>query len=416
MPWTIKKRDDEYCVYKKDADGNPTGDALGCHPTRSEAEKQIAALEANVEEMVQRSYVIAEFRGNFPAVETDPSVDQEALFASDDDPFFVTLPVARVGEVSANGLLYDEELVGEIQDQMLGKGGILGHIKKEERDSAFPIEDVDWVGSLYDGDTLWGKAYIPPGEVREFVRRLKARGGKLATSIYGPYAKHEVLSDGSYKLRGLRLETLDLAPADRAALKLGGGFAVTAQMETETEEEDEDQEDIEMEKEQLIAELTVADLPETLREQVIADYETEAETEGRIAELESERDEAQKRLSELEKEREQYLVKEFNAEVEKVVTELVDWKTEGEDAEKRVKMLRGQLRGRILAEMGDDKDVNGVSEVAQEVWEEEDMKLLAETVRDALSGGPAMVPGSGSENWRDELAEKAGEMRKERGI
>jgi hypothetical protein len=415
MPWTIKKRGEEFCVYKQDSDGDPTGEALGCHDTRGEAEGQIAALEANVEEMVKRSYVVAEFRGDFPAVETAPSVDQEALFTGDDDPFFVTLPVARVGEVSANGLLYDEELVGEIQDQMLGKGGILGHIKKEERDSAFPIEDVDWVGSLFDGDTLWGKAYIPPGEVREFVRRLKARGGKLATSIYGPYAKHEVLDDGSYKLHGLRLETLDLAPADRAALKLGGKFVVTAQMETETEEGEHDQED-EMDRDQIIAELTAADLPDTLREQVIADYEAEAENEDRIAELQRERDEAQERLAELEKEREQHLVREFNVAVDDAVAEIVDWSVEGEKAEQKVKMLKGQLKARILSEMGDDKDMERVSEVAQAAWEEEDMKLLAETVRDALTGGSAMVPGSGEENWRDELAENVKDLRKKRGI
>ena len=415
MPWTIKKRDDEWCVYKKDADGNPTGDTLGCHPTRSEAEKQIAALEANVQEMDQRSYVIAEFRGDFPAVETDPSVDQEALFASDDDPFFVTLPVARVGEVSANGLIYDEALVETVREQIVGKGGIMGHINTAERDTAFPVEDVDWVGARRQNGTVWGKGYIPPGEVREFVRRLKARGGKLATSIYGPYAERKIVGDGKWTAAGFRLESVDLAPADRAALKLGGRFAVTAQMETETKE-DEDQEDIEMEKEQLIAELTVGDLPDTLREQVIVDYQAEAESEGRIAELESERDKAQKRVAELDDRLAQFETEKFEAAVDGVIAEIVDWEVKGDDAKKRVKMLRGQLKTRILSEMGDDQDAERVKAVAQEIWEGEDMKVLAETVRDALTGGSATVGGKGSENWRDELAERAGDMRKERGI
>jgi hypothetical protein len=79
-------------------------------------------------------------------------------------------------------------------------------------------------------------------------------------------------------------------------------------------------------------------------------------------------------------------------------------------------MLRGQLKSRILSEMGDDQDAERVSEVATEVFESEDMKVLAETVRDALTGGSAMVPGNGDENWRDELAGKAKELRKERGI
>jgi len=396
MPWTIRKRGDEYCVYKRDGDGEPTGEALGCHESESEAEDQVAALEANVEEMV-RGYTIAEFRGSFPQITVDPGIDIDTLTAGDEDPFFVNLPVARVGEVSANGLFYDEELVGTIQEQMIGKGGLMGHIKDDERDTAFPIEDADWVGAHRENGTLWGKAYVPPGEVREYIRRLMARRGKLATSIYGSYAERDERDDGSWRAVGFELEQLDLAPADRAALKLGGRFAVTAQMKTETDnDEQEDPEDIQMEREELLKELTVADLPDTLREQVIADYEAEAENEDRIAELEGERDDAQKRASELEDRLAQFEAKQFEAAVDEAVAELVDWKIEGEKAEKRVNVLKSQLRGRILSEMGDDRDAERVDEVASEVWESEDMKVLAETIRDALSGGPGIVGNKGS--------------------
>lgn len=391
MPWTYRKRDSEWCVYKKNADGNPTGEALGCHDTKSEALAQIAALEANVEEMA-RSYVIAEFRGDFPEIAIDPRVDQDALFSRDEDPFFVTLPIARVGETSANGLHYDEALVETIREQMVGRGGIMGHISDDERDTAFPIEDVDWVGAQQENGTLWGKAYIPPGKVREFVRRLKARGGRLATSIYGPYASREELGDGAYRLMGFQLETLDLAPPDRAALNLGGRFTVTAQMIGETTEEDQDSEE-EMERAQLIAELTVADLPDTLREQVIAEHQAEADTENRIAELESERDDAQKRAQELETQVSEFQAHQFEAAVDGVIAELVDWKVQGDDAEKRVKMVKDQLKNRILSEIGDDRDAEKLPGVAKEIWESDDMKLLAETVRDALSGGPAVVGG-----------------------
>lgn len=46
MPYTIEKRDDEYCVYKKEND-EAVGDTLGCHATREKAAKQIAAIEAS---------------------------------------------------------------------------------------------------------------------------------------------------------------------------------------------------------------------------------------------------------------------------------------------------------------------------------------------------------------------------------
>jgi len=52
MPWMIAKRGEEYCVYKKGADGKPTGKTKGCHSTRKKAEGQMAALHANVMESV----------------------------------------------------------------------------------------------------------------------------------------------------------------------------------------------------------------------------------------------------------------------------------------------------------------------------------------------------------------------------
>lgn len=48
MPYIIQKNDkDEYCVYKKDEEGNPTGDSFGCHPTEEKAQAQIEAMYAN---------------------------------------------------------------------------------------------------------------------------------------------------------------------------------------------------------------------------------------------------------------------------------------------------------------------------------------------------------------------------------
>jgi hypothetical protein len=48
MPFKIRKRDDEYCVVKINADGSD-GDISGCHDTEEEAEAQLAALRINVE-------------------------------------------------------------------------------------------------------------------------------------------------------------------------------------------------------------------------------------------------------------------------------------------------------------------------------------------------------------------------------
>lgn len=330
-----------------------------------------------------RDYLAAEFRGNYPAIETDTRVDYDTLVSKDTDPFFITLPVARVGEVSANGLSYDEELVKAIQEQIIGKGGIMGHIKDEDRNSAFPIEDVDWIGVARQENTLWGKAYVPPGEAREYIRRLKARGGQLATSIYGAYDEREALNDDSHRLRGFRLESLDLAPADRAALRLGGQFAITAQMENT--------EDDMPTKAEIIAELTDKDVPQNLRNSIIKEWQKEHDEEKVVADLTKERDDAQTLVKELQEQIGKYKTAEFDASLDKTIAEHIDWNVKGDEAQKKVDALKGMYRSRILSELKEERDPEKVKKAADEVWEE--MKPLAETIRDALAGPAAIVSG-----------------------
>lgn len=54
MPFRIRKRDDEYCVIKINADDSD-GDVSGCHETREEAEAQLTALNINVTAEEDRS-------------------------------------------------------------------------------------------------------------------------------------------------------------------------------------------------------------------------------------------------------------------------------------------------------------------------------------------------------------------------
>jgi len=46
MPYNVVKTDgaDEWCVFKSDADKQPIGETLGCHPSKSKAQDQIAAI------------------------------------------------------------------------------------------------------------------------------------------------------------------------------------------------------------------------------------------------------------------------------------------------------------------------------------------------------------------------------------
>ena len=47
MPWKVVKQDKKFCVFKLDAESNPTGEALACHDTDDKAQAQMRALYAN---------------------------------------------------------------------------------------------------------------------------------------------------------------------------------------------------------------------------------------------------------------------------------------------------------------------------------------------------------------------------------
>lgn len=189
-------------------------------------------------EIIIREYSVGEFRGDFPNVDIAPGVDMDALKELDANPFFATLPIVpEVGAVSGNGLLYDEELVGSIERQINENrpGGIFGHLKETERDTAFPLPSGIWVGAKRIANTLWAKVYCPPGVGREHLRTLKALGGEIATSIYGKATRFEKVSEGVKRAVDFKLESLDFAPPSRAALRYGAVPHLTTEMETSQE-------------------------------------------------------------------------------------------------------------------------------------------------------------------------------------
>lgn len=49
MPYVIVNENDEYCIYKMDADEQPTGESMGCHDTEADAQAQARAMMADEE-------------------------------------------------------------------------------------------------------------------------------------------------------------------------------------------------------------------------------------------------------------------------------------------------------------------------------------------------------------------------------
>lgn len=505
MPWDVFERDDEWCVYRVDTDGEPVGDTFGCHATKAEAEAQQRALYANVEEpgvtemhdeslnqRVERirtkftsiaprippegeyfwvadvfeDYVIvrrgdkawrvamtvtdedvqfvpsgeweevtleyvpvsetdrnergvvketisttmlSEFRGAFPNVSVAAGVDYDALVQGDDDPMFLTVPVARVGDVSENGLVHDRGFAVSLVEQVNRDRpeGLMGHLRDDERSTAYPVSAIHWIGATLVDSVVWAKGYIPRtrADVREEYRIAKAKGGKVATSVYGQAVREFVAESPKWYARDFDLEHIDLAPYKRAAWKGSGEFYLTRET-THTQK----QEEIPMTtKTEILAGLTVRDLPEALKTEVLKEFEVSRRVQAQIAELTVERDSLKTRVSELEGERDklQAEIKEFKRlDAERVaaeaaqqfelalnarIAEFVSW---GDDT--RVKehsdRLRKQFKRAVLAELGDDRDAAHVEKVLTTLWTE-DFQPLAETLRDALAGPAAVVSG-----------------------
>lgn len=374
-------------------------------------------------------------KGEWPDVPTYPHVDSDLLYEGDASPFHVTLPIAEIGRVSGNGLEYDTELVTAIAEQMSsGAGGIRGHIPDEQLSTAYPVDDVHWIGHLMQGNTLWAKGYIPPGANREDIRMKKARGGNIATSIFGDAVRE--LSSGSkgkgkptWKARNFQLEQIDLAPTKRAALKNRQGFVITREMEGEMPG---------------FENMTLADVPQTIREQIIAETEA-AEKLQKVAEMETENAALKAEVAEMRqsasivaeirtfipgndadlpkrvqeyhtvmnKLAEMLGVKEFanitvrveemhekiaelettqfEGAVDSKVAELTNWNVTSEANKAKVAAFRKNLRRNVVIELGAERAPEKIAEISQKLWDEEYSVMGAALV--AEMGGPAAIVG-----------------------
>ena len=87
MPWMIRKRKNEWCVFKEGADGEPTGDSRGCHPTEQAAKDQMAALHVHADGDKAASLMDQEMAFGEAVRETAPMPKPEPMM--DDAPYMV---------------------------------------------------------------------------------------------------------------------------------------------------------------------------------------------------------------------------------------------------------------------------------------------------------------------------------------
>lgn len=100
-----------------------------------------------------------------------------------DDPFFVTLPVLKVGQRKPDGSMFStadvSALVAEINGQSIE--GHTGHTPPDKRSTAYDLPAVRWVAAVLKEGVAYAKGYISAGraDVREFFRMNAVSGGRV---------------------------------------------------------------------------------------------------------------------------------------------------------------------------------------------------------------------------------------------
>lgn len=353
--------------------------------------------------------MITEFKGKVPDVPTRPGINVEDLTEGDEKPFFLTMEISRKGKKSRSGLLHDEALGETIAQQIneMATTGIMGHLKDEERSTAFPTPDIYWLGaSRVDGRT-YAKGYIPKTkpDVREHFRIQMKVGGKAATSIYGAAQREMVdVKQGTHRLKNFRLEQLDLAPYERAALPLDGTFVITKQMDDGASSERNEA----MEREELIKQLTSADIPQVLREQIVKEYAESNKTQTRVAELEGQVGQRDARIAELTTQLGTFQRSDFETKLTAKIAEMVE-----------LEPLRSTVRRIVVAELGKDcLDLAKAETAIKEYVETDDYKMIAKGVVAELAGPSAIIggKGKGEDTKLVDTPEARAEARRKTGI
>lgn len=373
-------------------------------------------------------------------------VDQEALYFPDREvgmkPFHITLPIAEVGQFGSDGFTYDKKTVDTIQQQLPGLGGRRGHVKDEERGYDFQRDTIHWVGSKRVRGTLYAKGYIAPGQDREEIRGRMARGGEVRTSIYGTGVRIDN-EDGTYQVDPLELEAVDLGAPTMVAYRGDDPVVTTSQF---------DDGDIDK-KDKPMPAITIQDVPESVQAQILQNH-AQGLAATRVPELEEANDLLTSQLTVAQKDVQQMegirhampdaenipaevtqmqsalktvrelfgddLVaanatmrqmhtriatletEQFAAEVETAVQAMTDWQVNGDDAKQQIQSFRAILTKATLAQMNGNRDSSAIKEAAEAVWSE--YEVIAEGLRDKLSGPPGTVGGKGKPaDWRESV-------------
>lgn len=123
-------------------------------------------------------------------VPVDPRIDIDTITADDPDPKFVNVEVIRAG-VSNNNRRYNNNIVNEISQLIVGCQGFFGHPDPSKYGFEFREPQCIYVGSIIDEmpdglNRCIAKAYLfKTSQLREWVPKSIAAGNPMTVSING---------------------------------------------------------------------------------------------------------------------------------------------------------------------------------------------------------------------------------------
>lgn len=360
--------------------------------------------------------IVSEIRRDYPDVPLAPGVDLERLKKSDSEPFFVTLPLVKVGGRSGNGFTWQEPDVRRVVEEINQKkpeGGV-GHIKPEDRATHYEMPKLRWVGAIIVDGQSYGKAYIPKyaSEVREFFTNADAVGARVGTSVYGVR--------GEKGLADMTLEKIDLGHPDRVGSKDSAAIPkITSEIQDKQDEQDKRTEDDDVEaNDKLVAEL------ERQRDTANA---TVAELQGKLGSHDT-------IVAELDQQKADYaaLVSELNlgdkplVKAKALVNELAGLRQYklvseidgllGDEKVVKNQLVRPLLRKFLVKKDGTPlvESVDDARAIIQEQLEDPDMIELSKQLVSEQRGGGAYVGGGNNGDSKNKLEDTPDNRQKAR--
>lgn len=167
-------------------------------------------------------------------VPVDPRIDIDTITADDPDPKFVNVEVIRAG-VSNNNRRYNNNIVKEISQLIVGCQGFFGHPDPSKYGFEFREPQCIYVGSIIDEmpdglNRCIAKAYLfKTSQLREWVPKSIAAGNPMTVSING---SADIMRGGDIidVVHMTDLQSVDWANPGTEGLETSRAMSVVAEM------------------------------------------------------------------------------------------------------------------------------------------------------------------------------------------